>query len=327
VIKDLVLPLKGTSGRLANDMTGENNAIGSSRIFEMVPHLIGKPILEGGLVNSAIGSYFSYFVQGETSPGCAGAPTLVKPASFDMDRGTKHLALFNVKYFVAKWERTKKYPASSPEWKLLNTAGEWALYELLSHDGRYVSIPEKFPIGVSTTHWERDALEWIYRIDALNQPFIFLQPHEVAAGVPFEVIGADEFSQYLKRIDQSPGVERRAAAETVVTARNVVAKQIPVPGTKMIEREYLDDDGIHFRTRAVGLPHMVKCSYFPNWKVRGADRVYLVSPDFMLVYPCQPDVDIYYGAVASDWVGWGLTSCGLILVAGIVCARVLREDM
>jgi len=51
--RDLVLPLKGTPGRLANDLNEKNNAMGSTRIFESVPYAIGKPIVEGGLVNSA----------------------------------------------------------------------------------------------------------------------------------------------------------------------------------------------------------------------------------------------------------------------------------
>ena len=44
---------------------------------------IGKPILEGGLVNSAAGSMFSYYIQSETSMNCAGFPTIVHPATFD----------------------------------------------------------------------------------------------------------------------------------------------------------------------------------------------------------------------------------------------------
>jgi len=48
----LVMPLKGTPGRLANDLSPDNERFGSSRIFELVPSLIGKPILEGGLVKA-----------------------------------------------------------------------------------------------------------------------------------------------------------------------------------------------------------------------------------------------------------------------------------
>ena len=97
VFKDLVLPLDGTPGRLANDLSDRNSSFGSPRIFECVPHVITKPVLEGGIVNSAIGSMFSYYIQSETSDHYAGLPTIVKPAMFNFTNATKHLELFNVK--------------------------------------------------------------------------------------------------------------------------------------------------------------------------------------------------------------------------------------
>ena len=41
--------------------------------------LAGKPVLEGGLVNSALGSMYAYTIQGETSRTCAGFPPIVTP--------------------------------------------------------------------------------------------------------------------------------------------------------------------------------------------------------------------------------------------------------
>jgi hypothetical protein len=321
VFKDLILPLKGTPGRLANDLTGDNNAMGSSRIFECVPHLIGKPILEGGLVNSAIGSYFSYYVQGETSQGCAGFPTLVRPSTFDMDRGTKHLALFNVKHFVARWERTKAYLRASPDWRRLGVSDDWELFELLTHEGKCVTIPENCPVGVATAHWEKDALEWIYRIESLNQPFVFLSETDAKSSHPFPIIGEADFAQYLKRIDAAKGPARQQAAESILSGHALLSRRTGNSGTRVIESESVCDDRIRFTTRAIGQPHLVKCSYFPNWKVRGADRVYLVSPDFMLVYPSQANVEIYYGATSSDWAGWILTGLGGFLAVYVMWAR------
>jgi hypothetical protein len=321
VFKDLVLPLKGTPGRLANDLTGDNNAMGSSRIFECIPHLIGKPILEGGLVNSAIGSYFSYYVQGETSQGCAGFPTLVRPTTFDMDRGSKHLALFNVKHFIAKWERTKAYLRASPDWRRLGVSDDWELFELITHDGKYVTIPENCPVGVVTEHWEKEALEWIYRIEALDQQFVFLSEKDAKLPHPFPIIGEADFAQYLERIDTAKGSARQQAAECILPESALLSRRTGNSGTRLIESESVRDDRIRFTTKAIGQPHLVKCSYFPNWKVRGADRVYLVPPDFMLVYPTQANVEIYYGAMPSDWAGWILTGLGGVLAVYIMWRR------
>ncbi|MEA3470975.1 MAG: hypothetical protein U9R24_04595, partial [Thermodesulfobacteriota bacterium] len=47
LFESLVLPLDNTPGRLANDLHGDNDRLGSTRVFETVPALINKDILEG----------------------------------------------------------------------------------------------------------------------------------------------------------------------------------------------------------------------------------------------------------------------------------------
>lgn len=46
-----------------------------------------------------------------------------------------------------------------------------------------------------------------------------------------------------------------------------------------------DDNRIEFDTDSIGVPHLVKVTYFPKWKVRGAKGPFLVSPAFMVVIP------------------------------------------
>jgi len=213
VFRDLVLPLKGTPGRLANDLHDYNEALGSSRVFEAVPHLIGKPVLEGGIVNSAAGSMFSYYVQGETSDHCAGFPPIVRPTTFNITNATAHLELFNVKHFIARSARTKRALAASRDWTLLRESRGWQLHELLTHDGSYVSIPDSAPVAVVAADWKRAGLEWMYSFNALSQPFILLRPGQDAPRQCRTAIKHDRFTNYLAsfrvrslRVRTCPGI-------------------------------------------------------------------------------------------------------------------------
>jgi len=96
---------------------------------------------------------------------------------------------------------------------------------------------------------------------------------------------------------------------------------ISASGTGCIRSEEVSNEGIRFKTKAIGYPHIVKMSWFPNWKVRGARGVYRVSPGFMLVYPEQETVELYYGTTGSDRVGYGLTVLGLL---GVVLAVIKK---
>jgi hypothetical protein len=299
VFSILVLPLDRTPGRLANDLHPDNDSLGSTRIFEAVPALIQKPILEGGIVNSAVGSIYSYYIQSETSKDCAGFPEIVKPTAFNFTNATKHLELFNVKHFIARWAGTQAALAQMPEWKKLNEVQGWELYELTTHDGSYVFIPSREPLAVRTNDFKLAGLEWIYTIQALDQPFVLLQPDDPTETRWGKELSPDEYLSYLSALKngQNPPIEPRL----IERKKNVVRD------------EEVSDNRIRFKTAAIGLPHIIKCSYYPNWKVRGAKCVYRVTPDFMLVYPEQEEVELYYGYTLSDNVGRGLSALGLLI--------------
>lgn len=472
--RDLILPLDNTPGRLANDLCADNNALGSTRIFECVPHLINKPILEGGIVNSALGAYSAYYVQGETSENCAGYPTLVTPTSFNLPNATKHLELFNVKHFIAKWNTVKDAMRKSPDWKSIKSSMDWELFELTTHNGNYVFIPKQLPIAVRTDNNKEYALEWLYSPNALDQHFAFIPKDSKWYVFPGEEISEDEFryllqatrassasidewlhlgpfyypkntkdpinfmpldastldpingditeglpwkllfakspilpakfyknTQYLasynfsnvfvltdrtallhyssddgikiylngKEIatDKITGLEtfktvpillRSGRNKLLVKAQQaegghyfhvkitdtnkqpfkdlmysawpvrptseITLKPTNLSEDKKILSEEIESDRIKFKTSAIGLPHIIKCTYYPNWKVRGADKIYVVSPTFMLVYPTENDVELFYGSTKSDIAGRIMTLLGVFLFLGIIVYRKVK---
>ena len=58
-------------------------------------------------------------------------------------------------------------------------------------------------------------------------------------------------------------------------------------------------DSISFHVDKVGVPVVVKESYFPNWQVHGADGPYRLAPNLMVVIPRQHDVSLTYGLTAG----------------------------
>lgn len=77
-------------------------------------------------------------------------------------------------------------------------------------------------------------------------------------------------------------------------------------------KELISLNLIKFTTDCVGVPHIIRMSYFPNWKVEGVQAIYLVSPDFMLVIPDTPNVFIRYGQSISNYLGFLFTSIGAV---------------
>ena len=79
---------------------------------------------------------------------------------------------------------------------------------------------------------------------------------------------------------------------------------------------------ITFDTDAIGQPHLVRTSYFPNWHAHGALGPYQVSPSLMMVIPTQRHVVLRYERTWAEWLGLVLTVAGIMLVL-IVSVRSL----
>jgi tetratricopeptide (TPR) repeat protein len=78
--------------------------------------------------------------------------------------------------------------------------------------------------------------------------------------------------------------------------------------------ERIANDQISFEASVLHCPYLIKVSYHPNWRVEGAERIYLVSPSFMLVYPTQRQVRLYYARSWPDYLGVALTLMGVGLI-------------
>jgi len=72
------------------------------------------------------------------------------------------------------------------------------------------------------------------------------------------------------------------------------------------------DDSISFRVDRTGVPVLVKASYFPNWKVSGAEGPYRATPNFMVVVPTEKHVTLRYGTTHAEWLGRFLTLLGFV---------------
>jgi hypothetical protein len=82
----------------------------------------------------------------------------------------------------------------------------------------------------------------------------------------------------------------------------------------VVSNEKISNEELEFDTNCIGEPHLIKISYFPNWKVEGAEKVYLASPSFMIVYPSSNHVRLYYGIPWMDLLGYLATFAGILAV-------------
>jgi hypothetical protein len=97
----------------------------------------------------------------------------------------------------------------------------------------------------------------------------------------------------------------------------------PIVTEGRVTGESMENESLSFDTTAIGQPHWVKISYFPNWQVEGAEGPYLASPSFMMVIPTQSHVTLTYGRTTANTVGQVLEVAAWLLLLGLAGWRVI----
>jgi hypothetical protein len=267
-----------------------HDKVGTMRAFEALPLFSGRPTLEGAYMQSSPSSPFVFYIQSELTetPSCPFLP--YQCTTLDPERALAHLELFNVKEVIAVTEKVKAALAANPGYRQEGEIGPYKIFEVRQGNGQYVVPLGYQPVAATDGDWKRLAYEWFQRPEWLDVPLLFLRKGEPApeAALPF------------RGLEEAP--EKRSFSSDCHV------------------KEAVGNEEVRFETDCPGRPHLIKISYHPKWRVEGADRIYLASPAFMLVYPADKQARLVFGNRWPDYAGWAATAVGIawLLAEGLV---------
>ena len=250
-------------------------------------HCIGS--MEGLYFEASSTTPFHFLVQSEMSEKpsrpqrfdshlqFASSPYL----SLDVAAGVSHLQLMGVKYYLALTDAAKEMADAEPRLTKVGESGPWRAYEVADID--------------LVTPLENEPVVWN---DVPNDIYDYAKPaiDWFNDESQWEVVLATSGPKEWKRI---------SAGETApVTPTD--AKSVKVTNVKSTQ------DTISFDVSETGVPVLIRSSYFPNWRVDGADDVYRVTPNQMVVVPTSNHVELSYGRSGIEWIGYLLSLIGFI---------------
>ena len=288
--------LRGTPNdpRVFYEHSDMHNRFGSIRVFESIPYFSGRSTLEGVLLQCAINSPFIYYIQSETSIQATDVIPGYSYSRLNLERGTKHLEMYNVSHVIAVTDQVKTALDRHPSYRRVFERNPYVIYRLTTNLDHYVIVPSFKPVLLRTADWKQDFHRWFEQEALLDVPL-----------VPADRVPVDEYKQFGGPVDDLSAVPH-----------------VPNPHDCKID-EKVSDESIEFTTSCPGRPHLIRISHFPNWKVEGARKVYLASPAFMLVFPEGTRVKLYYGRTPSDYLGIFMTLIGIVGgVTGVVRSRI-----
>jgi hypothetical protein len=88
----------------------------------------------------------------------------------------------------------------------------------------------------------------------------------------------------------------------------------------------VDNHRISFTTSAVGVPHLIKVSYFPNWTAEGAEGPWRATPSLMMVVPTSENVVLEFKDTWAETGGKVATALAVIALIGLGVWSARRRD-
>jgi len=306
--------LKGSVGdpRVAYEHSSLHNEAGTPRAFESLPLFSGRSTLEGLYMQSSLSSPFVFYIQSEISKESSRPFPQYSYSDVDLANGIEHLKLFNVGDFIVTSPEIRKAIRDFPEFRLQEIIPPYCIYELTTNANRYVVPLEFEPVLCGAEGWKKASFEWFRSYREHKGIHLVFDPGETT-----------DLSRFRAEVPSFPlPAPVNPSGEEVPSL-----PRIPI-GRSCLVTEEIRDEEIIIRTSDPGVPLLIKVSYHPNWKVEGADRIYLASPSFMLIYPDRPDVRLFFGKTAWDCAGHVLTGAGLVilLLTGCIGTKRNRRD-
>ena len=282
------LALRGSfqDPRVVYEHSAEHNVFGTTRAFESLPLFAGRATLEGLYMQASVSSPFVFYIQSEISLEKSCPFPQYTYATMDFARARPHLEMFNVRDLILRSAEAKAAIRRVPEYRWQQTIGEYELWKLTTNKDRYVVPLENEPILYLTNNWKVDSHRWFTHDELLDRHLVFIS-------------------------DPSPEDQKHFQA-TACTMDKL--PRIPIDTSSCKITETIRDGEILIDTNWLHKPLLVKMSYHPDWHVEGADGIYLVSPSFMLIYPQQEHVRLYFGARAPERIGAALTITGILVL-------------
>jgi hypothetical protein len=264
-------------GRAMWEYNSDQQRFGTPEALMLLPYWTNNCVdsMEGLLFESSATTPYHFLDQAELSASPSDAQAGLNYGSLDVAEGVEHLQMLGVKYYLAFSPDVVAQANADKELRLV----------------------------AKTRAWPTPGYTWrIYLIK--NSPVVegVSELPNVLANVAGRVPWLDANAEWWLNPKLWPTLAAASGPSTWPRAAKVTSmKHIAVAHVKVTD-VVIGTQSISFHVDRVGVPVLVKISYFPRWHASGATGPYRVSPNLMVVVPTSRDVSLDYTSTpANEW--------------------------
>ena len=266
----------------------------------MAPMLL--PYWTDGCIGSMEGLYFEssqtvpfhFLMQSELSSNPSRPMRDLPYSPLNVSQGISHMKMSGIRYYLAySDEAVSNAKGFSEDLTVITQSGPWTVF--LVQDSSIVQALEYEPLVsegpfFGKRSWIDPAVNWF------NDESRWLVPI------------ADDGPEAWPRVP----VEEIDGPTSALRFGNQSSRKLE---SLKITEVSVSNEEISFEVDEVGIPVIVKTSYFPNWSASGADGPFRITPNWMVVIPSEDKVELRYGRTSVENFGLLLTVLGILVLA------------
>ena len=288
-------------GRALWENNSENGKYGTTMALMLLPHWTDGCIASmEGLFFEASGTTPYHFVTAAAMSESSSNPVRqLRYDNNDASKGVRYLQALGVRYLMVFTEAAKREADAQPELTLVRQSGPWNVYAVAGSD---LVVPLAVqPVVVADRPGDQ-------RERHLELGMSWFQHQDEWAAIP-----ADSGPEAWQRIEVTPDLLRRQEDRVDIVVPTTPIEPVPLDPV-VVSDVQLGDQDLSFSVDRVGVPVLVRMSYFPNWQVEGAEGPFRVAPNLMVVVPTDTEVRLSFERSGLDLFAYALTLVGIGLL-------------
>jgi hypothetical protein len=259
-------------GRAMWEYNSNEGRFGTPEALMLMPYWTNNCIdsMEGLFFESSATTPYHFLDQAELSVAPSNPMVGLPYGGLNVAFGVQHLQMLGVRYYVAFSPSTIEQANADPALTLIAKTKKWPLpgYQW------FIYKIAKSPMVEPLTHLPNIVANTSSRVGWLHANTTWWLDPKLWSTVA---------------ASSGPSNWPRATSVHTMNVKTTLPK-VAVSDVKV------GLQSISFHVSRIGVPVLVKISYFPRWHVTGATGPYRVSPNLMVVVPTTKDVSMVYGS-------------------------------
>ena len=291
-------------GRALWENNGELNKYGTTMGLMLLPFWTDGCIssMEGLFFEAAGSTPYHFITAAAMSKQSSNPVRELRYDNNDAALGVRYMQELGVKYFMGFTSEAIAQASQQEGLTEVARSGPWVVYRVANSDVVTPLAMQPVVANISSNNprerWLEVGTSWFQQPEVWTTPIADNGPSEwqrVDVAVD-ESLREGEPNSNNRRVD----VVKPATALTPVPLDPVVVSNVDI-----------GEESVKFSVDKIGVPVLVRVSYFPNWKVDGAKGPYRVAPNMMVVIPTNTNVSMHFGWNIRDYVAYLLSFAGI----------------